>query len=75
MLADLQGEKFKMKKFGFASADFVFEEDENEEEKSWHKIYGILIDTKFLMENAGKDKAQMKKRLAEIVLETNLENL
>ena len=55
MPADLADEKCKMKNIGFASADFVFWENEDKSEKSWHKIHGILLDTKFLMQNHAKN--------------------
>lgn len=34
--------------------------------KNYHKIHAITLDTKFLLENAGKKSSEMKKRLAEI---------
>lgn len=44
----------KMKNVGFASADFVLPQSATETKKSWHKIYGILLDTKTLMKNHAK---------------------
>lgn len=35
--------------------------------KNYHKIHAVTLDTKFLIENAGKNNAEVKNRLAEIV--------
>lgn len=66
MPADLSDENCNMKNIGFASADFVFSENEVEARKSWHKIHGILIDTKFLMQNHSKNE-NLAAELAEVI--------
>lgn len=40
----------KIKNIGYASADFI--QGADRAEKTWHKIHGILIDTKTLMEHS-----------------------
>lgn len=66
MPADLPDGNCKMKNVGFASADFVFSETEEESQKSWHKIHGILLDTKFLMQNHAKNE-KLAAELAEVI--------
>lgn len=66
MPSDLSGENCVMKNIGFASADFVFSENENEAEKRWHKIHGILLDTKFLMQNHAKN-VELVVQLADLI--------
>lgn len=45
---------------GYATSDW------KDNSKNYHKIHAITLDTKFLLENAGKNSSEMKKRLAEI---------
>lgn len=66
MPADLPDGNCKMKNVGFASADFVFSETEEESQKSWHKIHGILLDTKFLMQNHAKNE-KLAAELAKLI--------
>lgn len=54
-----------IKNIGYASADYILTFDSNCAEKSWHKIYGILIDTKTLMEHALQKDGKLILELAE----------
>ncbi len=61
-----------MKKIGFASADYVLPVSASRKydcKKSWHKIYGILLDTKSVMEHAGAKDSRLCKILADCVVE------
>lgn len=66
MPSDLQEENYKMKTIGFASADFVLPQSATETKKSWHKIYGILLDTKTLMQNHAKNDKSIEE-LASVI--------
>ena len=60
----------KMKNIGWASADYIFpisNDEKNGCQKSWHKIHGILLDTKSVMEHAASKDEKWKKNLANCV--------
>ncbi len=53
----------EIKNIGYASADYV--KCSENTEKSWHKIHGILLDTKTLMEHGAKKDSELINQLAE----------
>lgn len=59
ILPESNGEKLFSYK-GYAISEW------KDNSKNYHKIHAITLDTKFLLENAGKNSTEMKKRLAEI---------
>lgn len=46
---------------GFATSEW------KDNSKNYHKVHAVTLDTKFLLENAGKGGTEMQKRLAEII--------
>ena len=77
MPANLEGNtnSGKMKNIGWASADYVLpisDDEKNGCQKSWHKIHGILLDTKSVMEHAASKDEKWKKNLANCVKDKSL---
>ena len=59
----------QIKNIGYASADYILPEKDSSDvscvpEKSWHKIHGILLDTKTIMEHAAKKDNELIEQLA-----------
>lgn len=52
---------------GHATADW------HDGSKNYHTIHAVTLDTKFLMENAGKNADEMKKKLEEMIEKKNAE--
>lgn len=63
-----KSEKPLMKNIGYASADYKFpiRASENASKKSYYKIYGILLDTKTLMQNHTKNDKNIEE-LARVI--------
>ena len=64
----------KIKNIGYASADYILPEKDSSDvsfvpEKSWHKIHGILLDTKTVMEHAAKKDNELIEQLAAAIEE------
>lgn len=57
----------KIENIGYAGADYIHCSDNAE--KSWHKIHGILLDTKTVMEHAAKKDNELIEQLAAAVEE------
>ena len=57
----------KIENIGYASADYIHCSDKAE--KSWHKIHGILLDTKTLMEHTVKKDNELIEQLAKAIEE------
>lgn len=58
----------KIKNIGYASANYIqIAHFAEKTEKSWHKIHGILIDTKTVMEHAFKKDTELIKQLATVI--------
>ncbi len=55
----------KIENIGYAGADYI--NCLNKAEKSWHKIHGILLDTKTVMEHAVKKDSELIGQLAEAI--------
>ena len=60
----------KIENIGYAGADYIHCSDNSE--KSWHKIHGILLDTKTVMEHAAKKDNELIEQLAAVIEEKNL---
>lgn len=64
----------QIKNIGYASADYILPEKDSYDvscvpEKSWHKIHGILLDTKTIMEHAAKKDNELIEQLAAAIEE------
>lgn len=64
----------QIKNIGYASADYILTEKDSSDvscvpEKSWHKIHGILLDTKTIMEHAAKKDNELIDQLAAVIEE------
>ncbi|WP_297645823.1 LlaJI family restriction endonuclease [uncultured Treponema sp.] len=57
----------KIENIGYAGADYIHRSDRAE--KSWHKIHGILLDTKTVMEHAAKKDNELIEQLAAAIEE------
>ena len=57
----------KIENIGYAGADYIHCSDNSE--KSWHKIHGILLDTKTVMEHAAKKDNGLIEQLAAAIEE------
>ena len=60
----------EIENIGYAGADYIHCSDNAE--KFWHKIHGILLDTKTIMEHAAKKDNELIEQLAAAVEEKNL---
>jgi len=64
----------KIENIGYAGADYILAEKDSSDvsfvpEKSWHKIHGILLDTKTVMEHAAKKDNELIEQLAAAIEE------
>lgn len=64
----------QIKNIGYASADYILTEKDSSDvscvpEKSWHKIHGILLDAKTIMEHAAKKDNELIEQLAAAIEE------
>ena len=64
----------KIENIGYAGADYILAEKDSSDvsfvpEKSWHKIHGILLDTKTVMEHAAKKDNGLIEQLAAAIEE------
>lgn len=58
----------KIQNIGFASADYALPQNETRAKKEYHKIFGILLDARALMEHHRKHNEREIARLAEVVM-------